>query len=215
MSQIEQEIRNAVFGRDDYPPKVHFYDHPVPDEEATERSDRPRYKEVVYVVIKPTHPDLAVKDFRSRAMVETDQRMYPQQWQKYLESKERIDARNPSIEAIPGMTVAAHAELKALGLFDCDQLAAHEGDLAPYNHLKLFAKKVMELSNEFKDLPEEREPVRVEEDRRQQQQGISDWPSTYYSNPQTINQKESVQKGSQEKGHQENQEVTFNFEVTV
>jgi len=211
MNHAEREISQAIFGRDDYAPKVHFYDHPVPDAEATERSGRPRYKPAIYVVIKPTHPDLAVKDYRSRAITEADKHEYPQQWQKYLDTKDRLARRIPSIEAIPGMSVSAHAELKALELFNCEQLAAHEGDIAPYNYLKSFAKRIMELSDEFKDIPEEREPVRVGADRRQQRQIAPDWAGSRGST-QAYQEKGNQKEGSQEENYQKG---SFSYSFTV
>jgi hypothetical protein len=197
MNRAEKEISEALFGKTDYPPLVHFYDHAVPDEEKTALSGRPRFKSVPYLTIKPTHPDLAVRDFRSRAMIEIDQRQYAQEWQKYLDTKARIKARLPSIEVMPGMTVEAYAELKALGIHTCQALAEYKGDLSPYNNLKQLASRIMELADEIGNLPEERDAVPVGADRRQQHRIETDWTGSRggYSTQETP-QKAGYQEGN-------------------
>lgn len=198
MNHPEREIRKAMFG-DNYPPIINFYDHATPDEEKTKASGRPRYKAVPYISIKPTAPDLVVKDLFSRAVTPEDKLQFPEQWAKYEARKQRIKERNPAIEVMPGMTVEAHAEFRELGLFDCKQLAEYDGDLAPYNYLKTIAKRVMEISHEH--LPEEREPVRAEASRPEHDSAGPDWASGRTETRAENSRPQASQKEShQEKG---------------
>ena len=139
-----REISTALFGRDDHRPIVNFYDHAVPDEAATKKSGRPRYKAVVYVRMKPTAPDLTVRDVRSRLAKDEDKAIFKPEWERYL--AEKAGDQSPKLDGIPGMTIVAKYEFEALNLKTVAALAAYEGDIAPYEHLRETAKKIMEVS---------------------------------------------------------------------
>jgi len=143
----ELMIRQALFGREDYRPLVSFYDHAVPDAEATEKSGRPRFRPVVYVRIKPTSPDLSVRDVRARLATEKDRLEYAPEWARYLAQKDTSPNRRPPLSAIPGMTVDANAEFNALNLRNCADLAAYAGDVSPWEQLRETAQAIMRISD--------------------------------------------------------------------
>lgn len=163
MSRAEEEIRQALFGKQDYRPLVKFYDHAVPDAAATEASGRPRFRQQLNVLIKPTHPDLTVRDTVSRKAEEKHMAEFREEYEAYLKNKERTETefRTP-LQGVPGMTVVAFRELTELGIEDTLDLAEYEGDLGEIDYLREAAKKIMEVARAVRASFEESERIRKE-----------------------------------------------------
>jgi hypothetical protein len=195
---VREDIKTAVFGKTDYPPRVKFYDHATRNPEKSLRDGRPRYDEKIYVMFKPTHPDLSVRDVVSRAMKESDKTEFALQWSEYEDRQVEISEFRPPLQAVPGMRISYFQELQGLEIFDCGALAEYEGDLGKISYLRDVAKRIMEVSSEARDLRERRAAVREIDARR-----------TYSSNqmPGQSTQKET----RQEKGEEE----TFRYSITV
>lgn len=157
--RTEQEIRNAIFGRTDYPPIITFFDHATYNEELTRQSGRPRYTEKTYTRIKPTHPDLKVRDEACHPTTEEEKLAYPEQWAKYQEVRGDGAEFKPPLQAVPGMRVSYFNELRDLGIFNADDLAKHDGDLDELNWMKGVAQQIMEISHAARDLREGRKEV--------------------------------------------------------
>jgi len=173
--RFEQQLKNR-YGVTELPPLVCFFDHAVEDKEASEASGRPRYRAMVYLEKKPR--DGIGRDVFHRAMVETDKKEYAAAWQRYCEKKEVLANRAPPIMALPGMDVAAHAELQAMGLTNSELLANYEGDLGNLAKFKILAKKIMEISNDC--LLQRRDDVPVAVQRSVHSQGSMPWTGEVY-----------------------------------
>jgi len=197
-NRIYKEISDQVFGKQDYEPVVTFFDHPAYDEELSEKSGRPRFTEQTYTLLKPTHPDLKVRDEVSHPVRDHEIERYPEQWAAYQKTKKEQAEFKPCLQAIPGMKVSYFRELQALEIFDAEALANYDGDLGEINHLKDVSVRIMEISNEAQLLHQRREKVREDRDRRVQHR------------PQVLraSEKESGEKESQE-------EKTFSYDFQV
>lgn len=167
MSAAERDIRLALFGKQDYPPRVQFYDHSPHDPELSEKSGRPRFREVLYIKLKPTHPDLTVRDVVSYPAKEADKLEYPVQWAEYQKKQTEITEFKPPLQAIPGMRISAFNELQALEIYDCGALAEYKGELDEIDYLRDIAKRIMEVSDEARNLRDERQAVQEATDRQQ------------------------------------------------
>ena len=177
ISQQEyNSIHAAVFGRTDYEPIITFYDHAAFNEELTKQSGRPRYVETPYMKMKPTHPDLKVRDVVSRKVKPEDKLRYPRQWAEYEKVKaEQREFRIP-LQALPGMKLSYWKELTDLEIFDAEALASTDLDLGELNWFKQLANRLMEVSSEARALYEGRGNV-GEADHRQQNGGTSQSPA--------------------------------------
>ncbi len=177
MSVPQRMIREweASQGVDRLGPIVTFYDHALPDDEATKQSGRPRFKHAVFIRMV-TQNDPTGSTFCREAKDE-DKQQFPKEWAQYEELKAQVDTRAPSIKAIPGMDAVALEELKALDIVNCKQLAEYEGDLSPINHLRQIAQQIMEIDNEaHRGIRGQRESVPENLDGRTNgQQSGTDW----------------------------------------
>lgn len=152
-------IHQEVFGRTDYEPIVVFYDHAVRSEELTAKSGRPRYVEVPYCKIKPTHPDLKVRDEKSKPASEELKKQFPRQWEAYQKTKSNELEFKPVLQAIPGMSYAIFRELQELDIHNAEDLANYAGDLGEIDYLRQLAKRIMEVSLEARNLRAKRDSV--------------------------------------------------------
>ena len=144
MNPIEEQIAKEL-GHDRSKPHVQFYDHAVINKRLTEESGRNRYDAKVYIRKTPTAPDLVVRNTFSRKMEEQDKKDFPVEWARYVERKSNQDNYNPFVRGIPGMTVAAAAELKDLGIVTCRDFAHYEGDLGDLEALREIAIEVLDI----------------------------------------------------------------------
>lgn len=216
MSTAHQEISEAIFGKQDYPPRVKFYDHAVYDEELSKQSGRPRYVEKLYVMFKPTHPDLTVRDVVSFAAKEEHKIEYALQWAEYQKAQLEISEFKPPLQAVPGMRISAYNELQALKIYNCGALAEYEGDLGDIDYLRQVAKRIMEVSDEARDLREKREALRKTRDRQQ-------YRSTQVPGGSVLTQiggqtLKAEAQGNQEKSNEEKggeESFTYNFQVNM
>ena len=106
------------------------------------------------------HPDLDVKDSVSRpaSAIHPDSKLpyseaFPQEWAQYLEQKERERELRPHLQAIPGMTIGPGKELMDLGINDCHDLLAYEGDLGDLERFRELAKRIVALVDEYRAEP--------------------------------------------------------------
>lgn len=129
-------------------PRVRFFDKAVPDADLTKESGRPRYRVKTYIEKVPVASNHAGDVFHG-VMTEEHQEEWPEEWARYLELKDRVANRRPSLMAIPGMDVASYEELKALELWNCELLANYEGELVGLEHLRHIAQQIMEISNVY------------------------------------------------------------------
>ena len=157
MDYHERKIREAM-GEASHKPWVSFFDKAVPDEKLTEETGRPRFRERIYIQKVPSAPDLPVRDIFTRAMEEEDKAEFPEEWQAYLARKDAIANPAPPIQALPGMDVAAEAELQALSIRTCRDLVAYKGDLDVLEPLRNTAREIMRISDEIR---KERSGVRT------------------------------------------------------
>ena len=158
-ARTHQEIYNSVFGRTDYEPIVTFFDHATYNEELSKQSGRPRYTEATYTRIKPTHPDLKVRDEVCHPTTEEEKLRYPKQWEAYLNSRSAELHFKPPLQAIPGMKISYFNELRDLGIFNADELLHYDGDLDELEFLRKIAKKIMEVAGEAREIFERRKDV--------------------------------------------------------
>ena len=163
--RIKKEISEAVFGKQDYAPLISFYDHAAYNEVLSKQSGRPRYTEKTYTLMKPTHPDLKVRDKVSHPTRPDEIENHPREWEIYQKTKRDQHEFKPPLQAIPGMRISYFRELQALEIFDAESLANYEGDLGEIEHLKELSKRIMEVAHEARNLRERREAVRDNPDR--------------------------------------------------
>jgi hypothetical protein len=201
-ARTHQEIYNSVFGRTDYEPIVTFFDHATYNEELTKQSGRPRYTETTYTRIKPTHPDLKVRDEVCHPTKEDEKQRYPKQWEAYKKLKDAELEFKPPLQAIPGMKISYFRELQDLNVFNADDLVNYDGDLDELEFLRSIAEKIMEVSREAREVQKRRESVG--EDRDRQQQYHSPQPGVITQTGKTL--KEEVE----EKGNE-----TFSYSFTL
>ena len=162
MANQHEELIAKELGHDKSKPLIQFYDHAVRNNEKSEQYGRPRYDAKVYLRKVPTSPDRVVRDVFSRKMTEQDKREYPDEWAHYLERKSGADNHNPLITILPGMTVAAQAELKELRIFNCRQLIACERNLDDLEPLREVARKVLAITDDVMNPPKQPVPVTVQ-----------------------------------------------------
>lgn len=184
MNYDEMKVREAM-GEVDHQPYIEFFDHAIENRFKSKESGRPRFASQVFIRKIPSAPDLIVRDVFDRQMVEQDKTDYPEQWQRYCERKSKLDNFSPPITAIPGMTVAYNAELRALGIQYCEQFVAFERDLDELEPLRETARKIMEIAHEIRA---QRDDVRVEERRQPDRDSSVSRPS-----PKIQTQKEGFQ----------------------
>lgn len=224
--RVYKEISEAVFGKNDYEPLVTFYDHAAYNEVLSKQSGRPRYTEQTYTLLKPTHPDLKVRDTVSHPTTQDEIDRYPEQWARYQAEKQDQRDFHPPLQAIPGMRISYFRELQALEIFDAKALAEYEGDLGEIDHLRELAKRIMEVAREARELREarenpvreEREPVRTSNDRREYEEIEAVGTGTIQpigTRPQFTQAETQQEKGEQEKGEQEKGYETFNYSFKV
>lgn len=163
--RVRKQINDEVFGRSDYEPKVTFYDHAAFSDTLTAESGRPRFVEQTYIMLKPTHPDLKVRDVVSHAAKPEEIAYYTKEWAEYLQRKKEQQEFKPPLQAIPGMRISYFRELQELGIFDAEALSEYEGDLGEISHLRDLSRKIMEISREARDLYAKRQEVRDVQDR--------------------------------------------------
>jgi len=161
-NQHEKKIAESMGYAEGGKPWVSFFDHAIPDPQAPD-SGRPRFKEAVYIQKIPSAPDLVKRDVFTRKATEEDKHEFPEAWKRYLQRKAQLDPTDAPIVGIPGMTVAAKAELEALDIRTCKQFVAHE-PLEGLEELREMAKRIIEVAND--DHQAKRETVRVAEDRQ-------------------------------------------------
>ena len=153
MANQHEELIAKELGHDKSKPLIQFYDHAVRNNAKSEQCGRPRYDAKVYLRKVPTSPDRVVRDVFSRKMTEQDKHEYPTEWAQYLERKGGADNHNPPVTILPGMTVAAQAELKELRIFNCKQLVACERDLDDLEPLREIARKVLAITDDVMSQP--------------------------------------------------------------
>ena len=128
-------------------PKIfaRFFDHAISDPEKSKKSGRKRFKPAVYLELRNLAE--SVPDVFHRKMIEQDKADYPEQWDQYQKNQQAISNRAPSVNAIPGMTVVAYEEFKALELWNCEKIAEYSGDLENLEPFRALAKQIMEISD--------------------------------------------------------------------
>lgn len=215
MDYHERRIAEAM-GEKKHKPFVSFFDHAVEDQELSKESGRPRFVERVYIQKIPSAPDLARRDIFTRAMVESDKDEFPDEWAHYLDRKGSMDNLRPPIEAIPGMSLAQAAELKALGIDNCQQLVEYAEGLDELEPLRATAQQIMRISDALR---KERDDIRTEGRQRPIQQGRG-FPGAERGRITPIRtQKEEghEEKGYEEAGEQEEgqPEESFHYEFKV
>lgn len=156
-TQRDREIADAM-GYKKNKPFVTFFDHALEDRELSEKSGRPRFKACVFIRKIPSAPDLLVRDVFDRQMVEEDKKDWPEEWAAYCARRDEIRRGVPPVTAIPGMDVASIAELKALGVFNCEQFVNYPEPLDNMEGLRKLAKRILEVASEDR---KERDDVRA------------------------------------------------------
>jgi len=215
--RVHKEISDAVFGRTDYEPIVTFYDHASYNEVLSKASGRPRFIEKTYTLLKPTHPDLKVRDEVSHPVKEEEKLMYPRQWAAYQKTKQdQLEFKVP-LQAVPGMGRAAFEELQALQIFDAESLVNYTGDLGEIDHLRELAIQIMEVSDAARDLHRKRQTVREDSHRQQYNGGSSTgqgFAGGFGSGSEALNQASQCSAGAGDTG-EESRGETFRYTVQV
>lgn len=200
--KVEQAIKESLGIDDGEQPIVRFFDYALKDDELSEASGRPRYR--AHTFIEKISRDPAVRDVFHRRIEEQDKQEWPRQWEAYQQAKTVIANRSPALKFMPGMDVAVFEELRELGLTDCEKLANYEGNINGLERFREMAKKIMEISNESRDLREERQTVHAEVQRPVHSQGSvpGGYTSPGYIAPGTATSTQAAQEESKEKGYQ-------------
>lgn len=112
------------------PPKewmtVRFYDHAKIDRVATLEKGRKVYKDVIYISKKPSQKaGLERCDEFSRPMREEDKDEWPQEWNRYLNSKIE-GTKGTALDLLPACNPSLKLELAAMGITTVEALAKEE-----------------------------------------------------------------------------------------
>jgi len=204
MNEIEKKIMKSLGPEYDHSakPHVYFFDY------AYKVSDG-KFKNAVYISKRSTTA-LDTQDFRRKANDE-DKAEFPREWEHYLKVKEVL--KIPKVELLPGIDQATLMEMKAVGIYNFDQLMAQDD----FEQWQAMARRILNAiskdGSEGRDrVPcDEARPVGVLETAGAGKVGTSiggTLGSTgitpgYYFAP----------KNGQEKGYSQTGEVTFSFEV--
>ena len=185
-------------------PKIfaRFFDNAIEDIEASKKSGRKRFRPVVYIELRNMAE--SVPDVFHRKLQENDKQDYPQQWAHYLEAHKDISNRAPSLKAIPGMTIAAYEEFKALELWDCEKVADYPGDLENLEQYRSVATQIMRISHD--EISKKRKMVRNEAGGQ-----VHDHSGAGRAAEIIPIQKESEQK----EGQQEEESFRYEFKVSM
>lgn len=119
---------------------VAIYENAVYDDEATQASGRPRYRNAPFIAVR----EKGSKDFVSRPVNEDDKHRFPRAWRSW---EARIGANKVlPLELLPGMRPAALRELRDIKVESIEALAAHEGELGELSDFRVLAKRLGSLS---------------------------------------------------------------------
>lgn len=140
---IPEQIRREVEGPR-YPMLVKFYEHPTLDGVASTEKGRPIYKTKLFVWMKPTSPQLTVKDPKSKPATQAHIREYPEEYARY--EAQKGNKRGRPLSLLPSMNAGLEKELADLGVFTLEQLA--DIDPAACAEFMLKHKNIDEASDE-------------------------------------------------------------------
>lgn len=136
----EDRIDAELFGRAEVI-YVAIYENAVYDDEATQLSGRPRYRNAPFIAVK----EKGTKDFVSRPVLDEDRRRFPRAW-KAWEARNGASAGLP-LELLPGMRPAQLRELREInetgGITTVEALAAYEGELGELESFRVQARRLV------------------------------------------------------------------------
>jgi len=179
-------------------PVVYFFDHA----EEIESDGRPRFRNAIYIS-KRSRTANNNQDFH-RKMLEEDKAEFPDEWAYYLKVKENL--KKPRIGLLPGIDEATQHEMKAIGIYNLEQLVAQD----EFGEWKATERRILDAS-QIRE--QRRAPVQSNDNQRTIGILEGSRPRTQETIRETWNQ-ENQEKGYQEKSVEE-ENVTFNFEMKV
>lgn len=139
-SNDEEKIDAELFGRAEVI-FVAIYENAVYDDEATQASGRPRYRNAPFIAVR----EKGTKDFVSRPVNDTDKRRFPRAWKSW-ETRNGASAPVP-LDLLPGMRPAALRELTEIGITHVEALASCEReDLGELDTFRQLARRLRSIS---------------------------------------------------------------------
>lgn len=118
---------------------VAIYDYAVPDNDATERDGRPRFRNVPYIAVRPVDEN----DYTAHQLREEEKTRWPRAWAAYCRMREQ--GTGTDIALLPGITAADLCELRALKVETVEQLAVYAGDIGTLDPFRAIARRLLSL----------------------------------------------------------------------
>lgn len=135
-ADVEGRISREVLGvRPDHVACI--FDHAVKDNEATQASGRPRYKDHPYIAVRAVDEN----NYVARPLTDEDRLRFPRALAAY--EKRRAGGLTHALDLLPGIRPAQVLELEALKIESMEALAASDIPLDELEPFRAAARRIL------------------------------------------------------------------------